>query len=140
LKPADRLVVNGKIEFRIVEQSQEQVVGEMPVQPGILNPYGVVHAGALLWFADVCATTLALGGADASPGGSGFPLAIDLHAAFLANQKDGVLKARAGFLKRGRRVSVVRTTVTGNGGRLLADVTTTHVPAGTSAPAPQEAR
>ena len=132
--------MNGTIDFTIVEQSEDQVVGAMPVRPGILNPYGVVHAGALLWFADVCATALLLGGADASPGGGGFPLAIDLHAAFLGNQKDGVLEARATFVKRGRRVSVVRTTVTGAGGRLLADVTTTHVPAGTGAPVRQEAR
>jgi hypothetical protein len=33
------------------------------------------------------------------------------------------------FVKRGRRLSVVRTTVTGAGGKLLADVTTSHVPA-----------
>ena len=122
------MVVHGAIDFTIVERSAERVVGEMPVQTGILNPYGVVHAGAVLWFADVCATTLALGGADAAPGQSGFPLAIDLHAAFLANQSDGVLAARAEFVKRGRRVSVVRTTVTGVGGRIIADVTTTHVP------------
>ena len=112
----------------------------MPVQPGILNPYGVVHAGALIWFADVCATALALGGAEASRGGGGFPLAIDLHAAFLGNQTDGVLEARATFVKRGRRVSVVRTTVSGAGGRLLADVTTTHVPASAGAPAQKETR
>jgi uncharacterized protein (TIGR00369 family) len=122
--------VHGEIDFSIIERSAEQVIGRMPVQPGILNPYGVVHAGAVLWFADVCATFLALGAAEATPGGSGFPLAIDLHAAFLSNQKDGEFEARAAFVKRGRRVSVVRTTVTGANGRIVADVTTTHVPAG----------
>lgn len=122
--------VHGEIDFTIVERSEERVVGAMPVQPGVLNPHGVVHAGALLWFADVCATLLAFGGAEPAPGQSGFPLAIDLHAAFLGNQQDGVLEARAVFVKRGRRVSVVRTTVTGAGGRIVADVTTTHVPAG----------
>jgi 1,4-dihydroxy-2-naphthoyl-CoA hydrolase len=121
--------VHGTLDFTIQERSDDHVVGVMPVQPGMLNPYGVVHAGALLWFADVCATMLALGGADARPGGSGFPLAIQLSAAFLGNQQDGVLEARATFVKRGRRVSVVRTTVCGASGRLLADVTTTHVPA-----------
>ena len=122
--------VHGAIDFTIVEQAADRVVGQMPVQPGVLNPYGVVHAGALLWFADVCATMLALGGAEAEPGSRGFPLAIALHAAFLGNQRDGVLEARASFVRRGRRVSVVRTTVNGAAGRLLADVTTTHVPAG----------
>jgi uncharacterized protein (TIGR00369 family) len=124
------MLVHGAIDFTIVENAADRVVGQMPVQPGILNPYGVVHAGALLWFADVCATTLALGGTEAGPGRSGFPLAIALHASFLGNQTDGVLEARAVFVRRGRRVSVVRTTVSGAGGRLLADVTTTHVPAG----------
>jgi len=50
--------VEGRIDFTILEQEPEQVVSEMPIQPGILNPYGVVHAGAILWFADVTATVL----------------------------------------------------------------------------------
>jgi 1,4-dihydroxy-2-naphthoyl-CoA hydrolase len=101
----------------------------MPVQPGILNPFGVAHAGAMLWFADVCATVLAFGGIEMAPGASGFPLAINLNAAFLGNQKDGAFTATAQYIKKGRSLSVVRTTVTGDGGRLIADVTTSHVPA-----------
>ena len=38
------MVVHGAIDFTIVERSAERVVAEMPVQPGILDPYGVVHA------------------------------------------------------------------------------------------------
>jgi len=121
--------VKGSIEFTIVEQSTEHVVGEMPVQAGILNPFGVAHAGAMLWFADVCATVLAFGKTEMEPGASGFPLAINLNAALLGNQKDGVFKASSVFVKRGRSLSVVRTTVTGENGRLIADVTTSHVPA-----------
>lgn len=121
--------VSGNIEFEIVEQSADKVVGRMPVQPGILNPYGTVHAGASLWFADVCATVLAFGGAAAEPGQSGFPLAISLNANLLGNQKDGDFTATSVFVKKGKRLSVVRTTVTGEGGRLIVDVTTSHVPA-----------
>ena len=33
----------------------------MPIGDGMLNPFGTVHAGALLWFADVVATVLAIG-------------------------------------------------------------------------------
>jgi 1,4-dihydroxy-2-naphthoyl-CoA hydrolase len=120
--------VTGNIEFTIVEQTAEHVVGEMPVQPGILNPHGIAHAGAMMWFADVCATVLAAGGTDVG-GGSGFPLAINLNAALLGNQKDGVLRATARFVKRGKQLSVVRTTLTGANDRLLADVTTSHIPA-----------
>ena len=121
--------VSGKIEFRITAQTEDQVTGEMPVQPGILNPFGVAHAGAMLWFADVCATVLAAGKTEIAPGAAGFPLAINLNAAFLGNQKDGVFTATSVFVKRGRTLSVVRTSVTGANGRLIADVTTSHVPA-----------
>jgi 1,4-dihydroxy-2-naphthoyl-CoA hydrolase len=121
--------VTGNIEFTITEQSPELVVGTMPVQTGILNPFGVAHAGAMLWFADVCATVLTFGKSELTLGASGFPLAINLNAAFLGNQKDGVFTATSVFVKKGRTLSVVRTTVTGDGGRIIADVTTSHVPA-----------
>ena len=121
--------VSGNIEFSINEQTPERVMGTMPVQAGILNPFGVVHAGAMLWFADVCATVLASGDGQVAPGASGFPLAINLNAAFLGNQKDGVFTATSVFVKKGRSLSVVRTTVTGGNGKLIADVTTSHVPA-----------
>ncbi len=119
--------VHGEIEFTITEQSEERVLSEMPVVAGIKNPFGVVHAGALLWLADVTATVLVMGRVEASQGMKGFPLAISLNANFLSNQSEGSFKAVASFVKRGRTVSVVRTAVYGAGNKLTADVTTSHV-------------
>ena len=62
-------------------------------------------------------------------GVSVFPLAVDLHATLLRNQRKGEIQAEARFVCQGRRVCVVRTRVTGNEGQLLAEVTTTHIPA-----------
>jgi len=120
--------VEGRIEFQVVEQTPERVISEMPIQPGIKNPYGAVHAGAMLWLADVTATVLAMGSTEFSEGMSGFPLAITLNANFASNQREGKLKAVASFVKKGRTVSIVRTSVFGENDKLLADVTTTHVP------------
>lgn len=119
--------VKGAIEFTITEHSAERAVSEMPIQAGIKNPFGSVHAGAMLWFADVTATRLVLGEREMSEGMQGFPLAISLNANFVGNQTEGVFTAVSTFVKRGRTVSVVRTTVTGAGGKLIADVTTSHV-------------
>lgn len=119
----------GEIRFFIEERSQDHVISRMPVTKGILNPLGMVHAGAMLWLADVTATVLALQRVDLGPQGQGFPLAIDLHTSLLGNQRDGEIKAEARFVRSGKRVTVVRTRVTGNEGRLLAEVTTTHIPA-----------
>lgn len=129
---ADKLATDryqGAIDFTITERSAERVVAEMPVGAGVLNPFGTVHAGAMLWLADVTATVMALEATEVHPDGRGFPLALTLNANLLANQGDGVVRAEARFVRKGRRVSVVRTTVTGTDGRLLVDMTTSHMPA-----------
>jgi len=117
----------GSIDFTIVEHTPERVVAEMPFAEGIRNPFGVAHAGALLWMADVAATVLVLGPVETSADMKGFPLAISLNANLLGNQSRGGFRATAVFVKRGRTVSVVRTTVLGEGERIVADVTTSHV-------------
>jgi 1,4-dihydroxy-2-naphthoyl-CoA hydrolase len=122
--------VQGSIEFTIIERGAKQVVSEMPIQAGIKNPFGVVHAGAVLWLADVTATVLLIGDAQPAEGMKGFPLAIALNANFLSNQKDGKFRAVASFVKHGRVVSVVRTVVYGESNKVIADVTTSHVLAG----------
>jgi uncharacterized protein (TIGR00369 family) len=121
--------IEGRIEFTIVKQEPDEVVSEMPVQPGILNPYGVVHAGAILWCADVTATILAMGSMQASEGMTGFPLAINLNANLAGNQKTGKLRAVASFVKKGKTVSIVRTIVTGENEKLIAEVSTSHLAA-----------
>jgi uncharacterized protein (TIGR00369 family) len=122
--------IEGNIEFYVVEQVPERVVSEMPILPGIKNPYGVVNAGAILWFADVTATILVMGPSTLpSEGMAGFPLAITLNANFVSNQKEGAFRAVATFVKKGKRVNVVRTIVYGKSDRLIADVTTNHVAA-----------
>jgi 1,4-dihydroxy-2-naphthoyl-CoA hydrolase len=58
---------------------------------------------------------------------AGLPLAINLNANLAGNSHEGTFIARAGYVKRGKSVSIVRTTVTDRSGKLIADVTTSHV-------------
>lgn len=119
----------GNIEFFIEERNTDYVISRMPVTPGILNPFGTVQAGAMIWLADVTASVLAIEGQTIGDDGKGFPLAIDLHTTLVGNQKDGEIKAEARFVRKGRNILVIRTRITGNGNRLLAEVTTTHTKA-----------
>jgi uncharacterized protein (TIGR00369 family) len=128
-KTIDSPIRRGNIEFYIETRNEEYVVGRMPVTKGIVNPFGTVQAGALIWLADVTATLLAIGKQKLGPKGEGFPLAVDLHTTLLANQKDGEIRAEARFVRKGKRVIVIRTRITGNDGRLLAELTSTHIPA-----------
>ncbi len=118
----------GQLEFFIEELSAEHAKSRMPVKDGLRNAFGVVQAGALVWLADVTASVLALGKTYASTGEKGFPLAINLTSSFLGNVSAGEIIAEARFVRHGRRVSVIRTRVT-CGAKLLAEVTTTHLPA-----------
>ena len=126
LKTAKR---SGELEFFIEKRQDDFVISRMPVGKGALNPFGTVQAGAILWLADVTATVLAIGNAEIGEKGQGFPLAINLNANLLSNQRGGEILAEARFVRKGKRVTVVRTRVTGDNNRLLAEVTTTHVPA-----------
>lgn len=112
----------------LMELDTEHAVCRMPFTEGVRSATGVVHAGALLWLADLTATYLAREGTVVGDDGSGFPLAIDLHASLLTNQSGGYVTADARIVRRGRRVTVVRTRLIGTGNKLLAEVTTTHIP------------
>lgn len=116
----------GNVEFFIEERNADYVISRMPVIPGILNPFGTIQAGAMIWLADVTASVLAIEGQSIGDEGKGFPLAIDIHTTLVGNQRDGEIKAEARFVRRGQSVLVIRTRITGNGGKLLAEVTTTH--------------
>lgn len=116
-----------EIRFNLVSKSDEEVVSEMPIEKSILNPFGIVNAGAILWFADVTASLLILESVKMEEGMKGFPLAINLNANFMSNKKDGKFFARSTYVKRGHTVSVVRTMVTDLDDKIIAEVTTNHV-------------
>ena len=101
LKSARR---SGDIEFFIEERRDDCVVSKMPVAAGVLNPFGTVQAGAMLWLADVTATVLAIGKTRLGEKGQGFPLAISLNANLLGNQRGGDIHAEARFVRKGKRV------------------------------------
>lgn len=119
--------VQGHIKFTVIERSSDEVISEMPIQPGILNPFGTVNAGATLWLADLNASVLVLEGVDPEKGMKGFPLAININANLLGNNTTGAFVAKSIYVKKGRTVSVVKTTVTDTSGKLIAEVTTSHV-------------
>lgn len=120
---------SGTIEFFIEERNKEYVISRMPITKGMLNPFGVVQAGAMIWLADVTASVLVMENRAPDPDGKGFPLAIDLHTTLMGNQKEGEIRAEARFVRFGRKVSVIRTRITGKDDKLLAELTSTHVPA-----------
>lgn len=127
-RPHDNPFVN-YLDLQFEEEDATHVVCTLRVSDDVRNRTGTVHAGALISMADMMASILARQGVEIGPNGEGFPLAVDVHAVLVANQREGTVRAESVVVRRGRRVTVIRTRITGEGERLLAEVTTTHVPA-----------
>jgi uncharacterized protein (TIGR00369 family) len=111
----------------------EEVNGEpgsrIAIEPHHCNPTGNINGGVILALADNLATGAANNAYYEKTGDRRFMVGIDIHASMLANQQGGTIRAVSHPVRVGRRVTVMRTSVYGDGDRLLADVTTTHVPA-----------
>jgi len=115
--------------FEGIDATPESASFELRIDDRHRSPRGLMHGGALLGLADAVGTALAMRSNSVEAGGSGRPMAvIDVHAAILGNQAEGVVRAEASIVRRGRRVTVIRVRVLGEDGRPLAEMTTTNVP------------
>jgi uncharacterized protein (TIGR00369 family) len=98
------------------------------IQPHHCNPTGNINGGLFLSMADNVATGSAGRAYFAKTGERKFMVGVDLHAVMLSNQQGGTVRAVATPVRVGRRITVIRTQVLGDGDVVLAEVTTTHVP------------
>lgn len=92
------------------------------------NPTGNINGGVIISLADNLATGCAGDHWSSKFNDEGFMVGIDLHAVMLSNQLGGTIVARSEPVRVGKRVTVIRTIVTGTNDRLLAEITTTHIP------------
>ena len=101
---------------------------KITIQPHHCNPTGNINGGVIISLADNISTGAANRAYLEKTGEQKFMVGVDLHAVMLANQHGGTIRATATPVRVGRRVTVIRTQVWGDDDKLLAEVTTTHVP------------
>lgn len=106
-----------------------RAVMRLEVEDRHRSPRGLLHGGAILALADVTGTALAMRSNSVDSGGDGRPMAVvGVHASILGNQAAGEVRAEAELVRRGRRITVIRVSVYGADDRLLAEMTSTHMP------------
>jgi len=116
-------------QFIGMQYVDDDAVGaRIEIQPHHCNPTGNINGGVIISLADNISTGAANKAYFAKTGERKFLVGIDLHAVMLANQQGGTIRGIATPVRVGRRVTVIRTQVLGDDDRLLAEVTTTHVP------------
>jgi 1,4-dihydroxy-2-naphthoyl-CoA hydrolase len=109
-------------------ESPGEVAAVVRIESHHCNPTGNINGGVFLSMADNVSTGAANRAYFDKTGERKFMVGVDLHAVMLANQKGGTIRAVAVPVRVGRRITVNRTQVWGDDERLLAEVTTTHVP------------
>src|SRR6185437_13004953 len=95
-------------------------VSFVAIEPHHCNPTGNINGGVFLTMADNLSTGAANQAYFEKTGERKFMVGVDLHAVMLANQKGGAIRAIATPIRVGRRITVVRTQVLGEGDVLLA--------------------
>ena len=109
-------------------EDDTESVATLKIESHHMNPTGNINGGVLISIADNLSTGAAGRAYFEKTGEQKFMVGVDLHAVMLANQHGGTIKAVAHPVRVGRRITVIRTEVWGEANRLLAEVTTTHVP------------
>ena len=125
----ERSSLSRLLSIEMMEETADRAVARLEIRGEHKTPTGVVHSGTILNLADDCATRAANRANDEGPNPGAFMVLVDLHSAMLGNQSEGILTAVSTIVRCGRRITVVRTVVTGADEKRLAEITTTHIPA-----------
>ncbi len=123
----DTLIDTIGVRFR--EVTDERVVVELDFHPEVQQVTGVFHAGALLPLAGPAATAVCVQAINptGNPDSARFPLTIQVSATLIRSTNQKSVTAEARLLHRGRTTLAAQAEVHDERGRLLAQVTTTHV-------------
>jgi uncharacterized protein (TIGR00369 family) len=111
------------LDLRFVEATRDRVVAELRIRDQLRTVGGALHGGTLMALADTvgaAATVLNL-----PPGAN--TTTLESKTNFFAAGRDGVVRAEATPLHRGKRTMVWQTRVTDEGGRLLSLTTQTQM-------------
>jgi uncharacterized protein (TIGR00369 family) len=109
--------------MRFTEATRDRLVAELAVRDDLKTVGGRLHGGAIMAFADTVAATATVVNL---PPGAG-TTTLESKTNFFAGATEGVVRAEALPLHRGRTTMVWQTRVTDASGRLLALVIQTQM-------------
>ena len=109
--------------LRFVEATADRVVAELTIRDDLRTVGGALHGGTLMALADTVGATATV--INLPPGAS--TTTLESKTNFFAAGRDGVVRAEATPLHRGRRTMVWQTRVTDASGRLLSQTIQTQM-------------
>ena len=102
---------------RQLEMTKDRVVMEVDIGPKVHQPMGILHGGASAVLAESAASMGAFMNCDPE---SQFAVGVDLNISHLKSKRDGVLRATATPIRKGRNIHVWDVDLTDEGDDLVA--------------------
>ena len=104
------------LEIEILEAVKDRVVAQMPVQPKVHQPFGLLHGGASVALAETVASL----GAYVNVAELGMnAVGLEINANHLRAKRDGIVTATALPLHRGRSTHVWEVRITDESDQLV---------------------
>ena len=102
--------------MEVVEATKDRVVIRMPVEPRVLQPYGLLHGGASVALAETAASMAGMMNVDRAVEAV---VGIEINANHLRAKKDGMVTAVATPVHLGRRTHVWDVRITDEQDKLV---------------------
>ena len=113
----------GVLGMRFTHLAPDRVLATLHILPEHMQPWGIVHGGAVMTLAD----TVAGAGAYMNLETGRETVTVELKINFVGAVRDGTIQAEALPLHRGRTTSIWETRLTDETGKLIAVSLSTHL-------------
>ncbi|MDQ3987366.1 MAG: PaaI family thioesterase [Actinomycetota bacterium] len=108
--------IHERLGVRQVEASPDRVIMELDIGPHVHQPMGILHGGASAVLAESSASI----GAYLNCSPSQYAVGIDLNISHLRTKTEGLLRATATPIRKGRSIHVWNVDLSDEGDRLVA--------------------
>lgn len=104
------------LEIQFSDVGEDFIEATMPVGPKVHQPYGIMHGGASIALAETVGSVLSAISVDTTQFKS---VGMQMNANHIRPKKDGMVTARAEFVRKGRTTHLIKIEIKDEEGKLL---------------------
>ncbi len=104
------------LEIQFSDVGEDFIEATMPVGPKVHQPYGIMHGGASIALAETVGSVLSAISVNTTQFKS---VGMQMNANHIRPKKDGMVTARAEFVRKGRTTHLIKIEIKDEEGKLL---------------------
>lgn len=104
------------LEIQFSDVGEDFIEATMPVGPKVHQPYGIMHGGASIALAETVGSVLSAISVNTTQFKS---VGMQMNANHIRPKKDGIVTARAEFVRKGRTTHLIKIEIKDEEGKLL---------------------